>query len=68
MHLIAANAGYDGDQVVRQVSAMVADEGFDALDGRYGNMVAMGNSDPLRVVRSALQNGASLAGHRPAGG
>jgi chaperonin GroEL len=62
VHLIASNAGYDGDQVVKQVTAMAVDEGFDALEGRYGNMVEMGIIDPLRVVRSALQNGASVAG------
>ena len=38
------------------------DEGFDALEGRYGNMIDMGIIDPLRVCRSALQNGASVAG------
>jgi chaperonin GroEL len=62
VHLIASNAGYDGDDVVKQVSAMSLDEGFDALAGRYGNMVELGIIDPLRVVRSALQNGASVAG------
>ena len=34
----------------------------DALEGRPGNMIEMGIIDPLRVVRSALQNGASVAG------
>ena len=62
VHLIASNAGYDGDDVVKQVSAMGVDEGFDALEGRFGDMVEMGIIDPLRVVRSALQNGASVAG------
>ncbi|ANY06237.1 chaperonin GroEL [Pseudonocardia sp. HH130630-07] len=62
VHLIAANAGYDGDEVVKQVTAGGTDVGFDALEGRYGNMVEMGIIDPLRVVRSALQNGASVAG------
>ena len=38
------------------------DEGFDALVGRYGNMIDFGIIDPLRVCRSALQNGASVAG------
>jgi chaperonin GroEL len=61
-HLIASNAGYDGDDVVKQVSALGVDEGFDALEGRFGNMVELGIIDPLRVVRSALQNGASVAG------
>ncbi|MCW2716569.1 MAG: chaperonin GroEL [Pseudonocardiales bacterium] len=60
--LIATNAGYDGHDVVKQVSALGVDEGFDALEGRFGNMVEMGIIDPLRVVRSALQNGASVAG------
>jgi chaperonin GroEL len=60
--LIASNAGYDGDDVVKQVSALGVDEGFDALEGRFGNMVDLGIIDPLRVVRSALQNGASVAG------
>jgi chaperonin GroEL len=61
-HLIASNAGYDGDEVVKTLSTMDVDDGFDALEGRFGDMVAMGIIDPLRVVRSALQNGASVAG------
>jgi chaperonin GroEL len=60
--LIAANAGYQGHEVVKQVTDLGVDEGFDALEGRYGNLVEMGIIDPLRVVRSALQNGASVAG------
>jgi chaperonin GroEL len=60
--LIATNAGYSGDEVVAQVATLGVDEGFDALEGRYGNMVDMGIIDPLRVARSALQNGASVAG------
>ena len=62
VHLIASNAGYDGHDVVKQVSALGVDEGFDALEGRFGDMLEMGIIDPLRVVRSALQNGASVAG------
>lgn len=62
VHLIASNAGYDGDDVVARVRQMGQDDGFDALEGEYGNMVEMGIIDPLRVVRSALQNGASVAG------
>jgi chaperonin GroEL len=61
-YLIAANAGYSGDEVVAEVTAMGVDDGFDALQGRYGNMIDMGIIDPLRVCRSALQNGASVAG------
>jgi chaperonin GroEL len=62
VHLIAANAGYDADEVVKQVGTMAVDEGFDALQGRFGDLVELGVIDPLRVVRSALQNGASVAG------
>jgi chaperonin GroEL len=61
-YLIASNAGYSGQEVVDKVTAMGVDDGFDALHGRYGNMVEMGIIDPLRVCRSALQNGASVAG------
>jgi chaperonin GroEL len=61
-YLIAANAGYDGADVVARSVGMGPDDGFDALHGKHGNMIEMGVVDPLRVVRSALQNGASVAG------
>ncbi|SHG49202.1 chaperonin GroEL [Jatrophihabitans endophyticus] len=61
-YLIAANAGYGGHEVVERVSGMGVDDGFDALRGEFGNMVELGIIDPLRVCRSALQNGASVAG------
>jgi chaperonin GroEL len=60
--LIAANAGYDGNGVVTRLAGLGADDGFDALRGTFGNMIEMGIVDPLRVARSALQNGASVAG------
>jgi chaperonin GroEL len=60
--LIAANAGYSGQEVVAQMTKMGVDGGFDALDGRFGDMVEMGIIDPLKVARAALQNGASVAG------
>jgi len=61
-YLIAANAGYPAADVVTKAGDMGIDDGFDALLGRHGNMIEMGIIDPLRVVRSALQNGASVAG------
>jgi chaperonin GroEL len=61
-YLIAANAGYSGTEVVDRMRTMGPDEGFDALEGRFGNMIEMGILDPLRVARAALQNGASVAG------
>ena len=61
--LIAANAGYSGAGGRRpRWREMGVDDGFDALEGRFGNMIEMGIIDPLRVCRSALQNGASVAG------
>jgi chaperonin GroEL len=59
---IATNAGYSGKDTVGEVRKLSDDEGFDALQGRFGNMIEMGIIDPLRVARSALQNGASVAG------
>ena len=60
--LIATNAGYSGEEVVERTTQLGVDEGFDALEGRFGNMIDMGIIDPLRVARAALQNGASVAG------
>ena len=60
--LIASNAGYPAAEVVAATAALGTDDGFDALSGRHGNMIELGIVDPLRVVRSALQNGASVAG------
>ena len=61
-YLIAANAGYSGEEVVERMTQLGTDDGFDALLGRFGNMIEMGIVDPLRVARSALVNGASVAG------
>lgn len=59
---IANNAGDNGEDVVEKVRRMGGDEGFDALEGRYGNLLEFGIIDPLRVTRSALQSAASIAG------
>ncbi|MEV6641915.1 chaperonin GroEL [Amycolatopsis sp. NPDC051371] len=60
--LIAHNAGHPAHEIVARTRELGDDEGFDALHDRYGDMVAMGVVDPLRVCRSAVQNGASVAG------
>ena len=62
LYWIAANAGHQGPEVVEKARQMGRDDGFDALTGRYGNMIDFGIVDPLRVVRAALQNAASIAG------
>ncbi|MFF0149301.1 chaperonin GroEL [Amycolatopsis sulphurea] len=60
--LIAANAGCPAQEVVERTRGLGDDEGFDALAERYGDLIELGVLDPLRVCRSALQNGASVAG------
>jgi chaperonin GroEL len=59
---IATNAGLEGPIVVQRVKEMTGDEGFNAQSEQYENLVAAGVIDPTKVVRSALQNAASIAG------
>jgi chaperonin GroEL len=58
---IANNAGAEGSIVVAKVKAMDAEEGFNALNDKYENLVHAGVIDPTKVVRSALENSASIA-------
>lgn len=58
---IAENAGVRGDVVVDKVRTLPANEGYDALNGEYVDMVAAGIVDPAKVTRTALQNAASIA-------
>jgi chaperonin GroEL len=58
---IAGNAGFEGAVVVAKVRDMKAEEGFNALTDDYENLVEAGVIDPTKVVRSALQNAASIA-------
>jgi len=58
---IANNAGHEGAVVVAKVRDLKADEGFNALTSKYENLVEAGVIDPTKVVRSALQNAASIA-------
>jgi chaperonin GroEL len=60
---IALNAGEDGSIIVGKI--LEKDQysyGFDAQTGEYVNMLTKGIIDPTKVVRSALQNAASIAG------
>jgi len=59
---IASNAGHEGSIVVQRVKEMTGDEGFNAQTGQYENLVRAGVIDPTKVVRSALENAASIAG------
>jgi chaperonin GroEL len=58
---IANNAGQEGSIVVSKVKDMGPEEGFNALTDRYENLVHAGVIDPTKVVRSALQNSASIS-------
>jgi chaperonin GroEL len=58
---IAANAGHEGSIVVQHVKDMKGDEGFNAQTEQYENLVKAGVIDPAKVVRSALENAASIA-------
>jgi chaperonin GroEL len=58
---IAANAGHEGSIVVQRVKEMTGDEGFNAQTETFENLVQSGVIDPAKVVRSALQNAASIA-------
>ena len=61
MRWIATNAGHEGAIVVQRVKDMTGDEGFNAQTEQYENLVKAGVIDPTKVVRSALQNAASIA-------
>ncbi|MCB1113819.1 MAG: chaperonin GroEL [Chlamydiia bacterium] len=58
---IAENAGMEGSIAVQKVESLKATEGLNALTGEYGDMLKMGIIDPTKVVRSALENAASVA-------
>ena len=58
---IAQNAGEDGYVVAEKVKGMEANHGFNAKTGVYGDLLADGVIDPVKVTRSALANATSIA-------
>src|SRR6187431_1003863 len=58
---IAVNAGLEGGVVAEKVAGLPVGHGLNAATGEYGDMLAAGIPDPTKVVRSALQNAASIA-------
>jgi len=58
---IAINAGQDGAVIVDKVKQQSAGVGYDASANEFGDMVERGVIDPTKVVRSALENAASIA-------
>ena len=59
---IAENAGVEGAIVAGRVEESKGAKGFNAATGEYEDLVAAGIIDPTKVVRTALQNAASIAG------
>ncbi len=60
--MIAQNAGHEGAIVVAKVKeSKKVNFGFDAEAEEYGDMIKSGILDPAKVVRTALQNAASIA-------
>jgi chaperonin GroEL len=59
---IVRNAGAEPAVVVQRVLDGKGNFGFNAANGEYGDMVAMGVLDPCKVTRTALRNAASIAG------
>jgi chaperonin GroEL len=59
---LAENSGVDGGVVVEKVKGLTQNIGFDAAAGDYADMFERGIIDPVKVVRVALENAASVAG------
>jgi chaperonin GroEL len=59
---IALNAGAEGGVVVAAIGDLPAGHGYNADTGEYGDLMAQGVIDPVKVTRSAVQNAASIAG------
>jgi chaperonin GroEL len=59
---IAENAGKDGAVAIGKVEELKGARGFNAATGEFEDLVAAGIIDPTKVVRTALQNAASIAG------
>ncbi|RJL23577.1 chaperonin GroEL [Bailinhaonella thermotolerans] len=59
---IAENAGLEGYVAVSKVAELSAGQGLNAATGEYGDLLAQGVIDPVKVTRSAVQNAASIAG------
>ncbi len=59
---IALNAGAEGGVVIAAIAEMQPGHGYNAETGEYGDLLAQGVIDPVKVTRSAVQNAASIAG------
>jgi chaperonin GroEL len=58
---IAANAGKDGSVIVSEVAKKTGSMGYNAMTDKYVDMITEGIIDPAKVLRSAVENAASVA-------
>ncbi|MGD0613179.1 MAG: chaperonin GroEL [Anaerolineales bacterium] len=63
---LAANAGVDGAVIIENIRRIAKEQsnkhiGYNVITGEYGDMLKAGVIDPLKVVRGALENAASIA-------
>ena len=62
LRIISSNAGFEASVIVNRVREEKGNNGFDAKSGEFVDMIQVGIIDPAKVVRSALQNAASISG------
>ncbi len=58
---IATNAGEEGAVVVNKIATLPIGQGYDAAEGTFGDLLAAGIIDPVKVTRAAVSNAASIA-------
>ena len=59
---IVANTGESPEVIVNEVRGGSGNHGYNAANGKYGDLLRLGIIDPTKVTRSALQNASSIAG------
>ncbi len=59
---IVVNTGESAEVIVNEVRGGSGNHGYNAANGKYGDLLRLGIIDPTKVTRSALQNAASIAG------
>ena len=62
IRIIARNSGHEGAVILAEIEKSKGNYGFDAMLGRYGDMLEFGIADPAKVTRSAVENAVSVAG------
>lgn len=61
LKMIASNAGKEGSVIVEEVKKLKGNEGYNAADDTFEDLLAKGIVDPTKVTRSAVQHAASIA-------